>query len=722
MEEALRASEERYRSLFAGMTEGFALHEIVCDEHGQPCDYRFLEINPAFERLTGLKQQDVIGNLHNQLLPDDDPNWVKIYGKVALTGQPVHFENYSPALKAHYEVFAYCPAPHQFAVLFMNITDRKQAEEKIRQSERLYRAIGETLDYGVWVCAPDGRNVYASESFLKLVGMTQQQCSDFGWGDVLHPDDAERTMAAWKECVRTGGTWDIEHSYRGVDGQWHPILARGVPIRDEQGQITSWAGINLDISKQKQAEQALQEAHDKLEQRVQERTEELQSSNEELNVEIEEHKLAEETIFRNAARSENLAEVSRRLAAAGLSLQKVNDILSQSIAELIGDTCIVRLLSEDGLELDLASVYPSEPAKREHLSTILRDLPIKAGEGISGKVIKTGCSFLLPTTAPHQLTGLIEPQEQAVVDELQIYSLMCVPLRQEENIIGTIAAMAGLERAPYTQEDLSFLEDVANRAGLSIAKARLYRELECALEREQNTRAQLIQSEKYAALARMVASVAHEINNPVQTIKNCMYLLSTSIDRNSQGYEILDMAASEANRIGNLVSRLRDLYRPSRESVRKTVSMMDVLNNVSALLEPHLVQNKVKMEIETCTDRYCVNANADQIKQVFLNISLNAIDAMEPAGGSLSVKVSCPSDSQVCISFKDTGKGMSAEEMQHIFEPLYTTKDKGTGLGLAISYEIVSNHSGHITVESQPGQGATFSVWLPIVNTDLAGG
>ena len=201
-----------------------------------------------------------------------------------------------------------------------------------------------------------------------------------------------------------------------------------------------------------------------------------------------------------------------------------------------------------------------------------------------------------------------------------------------------------------------------------------------------------------------------------------MYLLSTSIDRNSQGYEILDMAASEANRIGNLVSRLRDLYRPSRESVRKTVSMMDVLNNVSALLEPHLVQNKVKMEIETCTDRYCVNANADQIKQVFLNISLNAIDAMEPAGGSLSVKVSCPSDSQVCISFKDTGKGMSADEMQHIFEPLYTTKDKGTGLGLAISYEIVSNHSGHITVESQPGQGATFSVWLPIVNTDLAGG
>jgi signal transduction histidine kinase len=96
---------------------------------------------------------------------------------------------------------------------------------------------------------------------------------------------------------------------------------------------------------------------------------------------------------------------------------------------------------------------------------------------------------------------------------------------------------------------------------------------------------------------------------------------------------------------------------------------------------------------------------------------LNAIDAMEPAGGRLTVKVSCPTALQTCISFKDTGKGISAEEMQHIFEPLYTTKEKGTGLGLAISHEIVKNHNGYITVESQPGQGATFSVWLPITPT-----
>jgi PAS domain S-box-containing protein len=142
-----------------------------------------------------------------------------------------------------------------------DVTDQRRAEDALRKSERLYRAIGESIDYGVWVCEPDGRNIYASESFLKLVGLTQEQCSNFGWGDVLHPDDAERTIAAWKDCVRTGGTWDIEHRYRGVDGRWHPILARGVPVKDERGEIVCWAGINLDISEHKRAEEAVRQAH-----------------------------------------------------------------------------------------------------------------------------------------------------------------------------------------------------------------------------------------------------------------------------------------------------------------------------------------------------------------------------------------------------------------------------------------------------------------------------
>jgi PAS domain S-box-containing protein len=130
--QALLESEQRYRSLFNGMTEGFALHEIICDKNGRPCDYRFIEINPAFENLTGLKQEDVVGKLAKEVLPGIESYWIEAYGKVALTGQPAHLENFSATLNRHYEVFAYSPAPCQFAVIFMDITERRRAEEKIQ--------------------------------------------------------------------------------------------------------------------------------------------------------------------------------------------------------------------------------------------------------------------------------------------------------------------------------------------------------------------------------------------------------------------------------------------------------------------------------------------------------------------------------------------------------------------------------------------------------------
>jgi PAS domain S-box-containing protein len=142
-------------------------------------------------------------------------------------------------------------------LVFRDITARQEAELALRNSERLYRAIGESIDYGVWVCAPDGRNLYASESFLRLVGLTQAECSSLGWASVLHPDDVEATIAAWKECVASEGSWDREHRFRGVDGEWHPILARGVAVRDEAGKVVAWAGINLDIGRLKQVEEEL---------------------------------------------------------------------------------------------------------------------------------------------------------------------------------------------------------------------------------------------------------------------------------------------------------------------------------------------------------------------------------------------------------------------------------------------------------------------------------
>lgn len=171
------------------------------------------------------------------LRPDGSERWLAMRGKV-------HRGDGSATL---------------FSALLIDITDRKLAERALADSERLYRAIGESIDYGVWVCDGSGRNVYASDSFLRLIGQSQAQCSDFGWADKLHPDDRDATVEQWRACVHSGRLWYREHRVLGTDGHYHPVLAQGVPIRREDGTVTGWAGINLDIRRLKETEEALRE-------------------------------------------------------------------------------------------------------------------------------------------------------------------------------------------------------------------------------------------------------------------------------------------------------------------------------------------------------------------------------------------------------------------------------------------------------------------------------
>ncbi|MDM8526793.1 PAS domain S-box protein [Anaerolineales bacterium HSG24] len=134
--EALREREEKYRMLFDKMLNGFALHEIIVDEDGKPCDYRFIEINPTFQTMTGITPEMVIGKRVLEALPGTEQYWIDIYGKVALTGEPIQFENYAEALDKHFEVFAFCPKEGQFATIFTDITDRKNAETEQEQLQQ----------------------------------------------------------------------------------------------------------------------------------------------------------------------------------------------------------------------------------------------------------------------------------------------------------------------------------------------------------------------------------------------------------------------------------------------------------------------------------------------------------------------------------------------------------------------------------------------------------
>lgn len=204
-EQALRASRERYQLLFDAMLDGFALHEIICDPEGHPCDYRFLEVNPAFERLTGLKASEILGRTVLQVLPDTEPVWIETYGRVALTGESTRFENHTLALKKHFEVVAFSPRPNQFATIFADITERKRAEDALRKSEVRFKALADTSPLAIYVSVGlDQKAIYINATFVRLFGYTLEEVPTVAqWWPLAYPDEDYRKLISeeWNQKV-----------------------------------------------------------------------------------------------------------------------------------------------------------------------------------------------------------------------------------------------------------------------------------------------------------------------------------------------------------------------------------------------------------------------------------------------------------------------------------------------------------------------------------------
>ncbi len=225
---------------------------------------------------------------------------------------------------------------------------------------------------------------------------------------------------------------------------------------------------------------------------------------------------------------------------------------------------------------------------------------------------------------------------------------------------------------------------------------------------------QLIHTEKLAALGRLAASLAHEINNPLQAIRSSISLLAKRPLDESKREQFLSVAGKEVERLIQLVQRTIDFYRPSKERWVQT-DVNALLEDTLALSSKQLQHSGVKIRKELGAQLPAVEALPNYLKQVFINIVLNAVEAM-PDGGELTVGTGFDLENEeLVIAFRDTGVGIPSRDLPYVFEPFYTTKERGTGLGLAISYSIVERHGGRIDVESKGGKGTTFTVRLPLI-------
>jgi PAS domain S-box-containing protein len=231
---------------------------------------------------------------------------------------------------------------------------------------------------------------------------------------------------------------------------------------------------------------------------------------------------------------------------------------------------------------------------------------------------------------------------------------------------------------------------------------------------ERQARVALVQAEREAIIGRLGASLAHEINNPLQSIIGCLGLVEEILPADGEAAAYLKVARSELNRVARTVARLRDLQRAAQPDQFTQTQINELVAELVTLNEARCSELGIEVIWRPARSLPPVRVMPDRMRQVFLNLILNAVDAM-PAGGKLSVSTAATRQpAGVRLTVRDTGEGMPAAVLARLFQPFYTTKKYGLGLGLYTSRSIVEQHGGAIEAHSRPGRGTTFTVWLPV--------
>jgi len=657
----LREGEARYRSLFENMLEGLAYCQMLFDGD-RPTDFIYLEVNQAFETLTGLK--DVVGRRVSEVIPGvqaSNPELFEIYGRVAAGGAPERFETFIEALGIWFSISVYCPRPKHFIAIFDNITERKRAEAALHESKERFQTTMDSMLEGAQLIGFDWRYLYVNDAVASQGKKPKDELLGRTMMEAYPGIDQTDFFVTLRRCMEQRVTQRLENEFAFPDG------STGV----------------FDLSLQPVPEGVFI-----------------------LSSDITERKRAEAAVRRHAERVEALNRVAR-IVSGSLELDEVYDGFVDELRRW--------------LPVDRTSITRIDEARENW--TIVRqwttvEPTLQPGgwhpleKSVFGEVVRTGQPLL---ESPIDEDGRWE--ESPLLRNEGMQSRIIVPLMVKHHVTGTVSVAARSLHA-FSEADLEMVMPLAAQLALAIENVRLYdKEREYAALLEQRVAERTAELEDAnRELEAFSYSVSHDLRAPLRAVDGFSRILledhAAGLDGDARRY--LDLVRSSTQQMGRLIDDLLAFSRISRqELVRHPIQPASLARQALEQLEPERAGRSVEVEIEELPE---AKGDPALVRQVYVNLLANALKFTRQRSPARIVVGSRTENGETVYFVRDNGVGFDMAyvgKLFGVFQRLHRSEEyEGTGVGLAIVQRIVHRHGGSAWAEGAVDQGATFSFTL----------
>jgi PAS domain S-box-containing protein len=627
-----------------------------------------------------------------------------------------------------------------------DIEDRKRAEEALRSNEQRFRLIVDSIPGLVFTMSATGEAQLFNRQVLEYFGKSPEELKSWATSDAVHPDDLPRVILALASSIETGHPYDIEHRCRRGDGVYRWFQVRALPVRDAEGRITGWYNLLTDIDDRKRAEEALQRSQFYISegQRV------AHMGSWAFNAAGFEYWSSELFRIHGLEPSDKPPTVEEYLA---LVHPEDRTFMKQGITNMLGDhrpfDFTKRIVRPDGEIRHVRCVGVPVTQRGTFQGFLGTGMDVTDQGRLTEELRRSESHLAEAQKLTHTASWAWRASDQSAVhlsgEWYRVYGFdpgegaptwgeFVERIHPADRLKWTgEVERAIVEKADYEHKFRILLPNgmvkwihtvghpvVSNAGDFEgfVGSSTDITELKRAEQEREKLRqleADLAHIDRVSTLGEMAASLAHEIKQPIAaaitSANSCIEWLAhepPNLDRARAAAARIDQYG---NRAAEIIDRIRSLYKNSPPQ-RELVDVNGIVHEIFPLLQGEAFRYSIAMRPELAAELPKIRVDRVQLQQVFMNLMLNAIEAMKDSGGELTVKSELQ-DGQLLFSVSDTGLGLPMEKMDQIFSAFFTTKPQGSGMGLAISRSIVESHGGRLWATANDGRGATFHFTLP---------